>query len=79
MRRAMPEFGVYHYKVLLFEKQNGRFRSPDEFVRCALATATTHDMPTLRSFWEGRDIELNGGGGCHRWRPLGRSGGGVGG
>jgi 4-alpha-glucanotransferase len=27
-------------------------------VRQALATVTTHDMPTLRSFWEGRDIEL---------------------
>ena len=58
MRHAMPEFGLYHYKVLLFEKQDGRFRRPDEFVRRALATATTHDMPTLRSFWEGRDIEL---------------------
>ncbi len=58
VRRALPEFGLYHYKVLLFEKQNGRFRRPDEFVRRALATVTTHDMPTLRSFWEGRDIEL---------------------
>ena len=58
MRRAMPEFGLYHYKVLLFEKLDGRFRRPDEYVRAALATATTHDMPTLRSYWEGRDIEL---------------------
>src|SRR5208283_650172 len=58
MRRAMPQFGLYHYKVTLFEKQDGRFRRPDEFVRRALATVTTHDMPTLRSFWEGRDIEL---------------------
>jgi 4-alpha-glucanotransferase len=58
VRSALPEFGLYHYKVLLFEKQNGRFRRPDEFVRRALATVTTHDMPTLRSFWEGRDIEL---------------------
>jgi 4-alpha-glucanotransferase len=58
MRRAMPEFGLYHYKVLLFEKDNGRFRGPGEFVREALATVTTHDMPTLRSFWEGRDIDL---------------------
>ncbi len=58
MRRAMPEFGLYHYKVLLFEKVDGRFRRPDEYVRYALATATTHDMPTLRSYWEGRDIEL---------------------
>ena len=58
MRRAMPEFGLYHYKVLLFEKLEGRFRRPDEYARRALATATTHDMPTLRSYWEGRDIEL---------------------
>jgi len=58
MRQAMPEFGLYHYKVLLFEKISGRFRRPDEFVRHALAAATTHDLPTLRSYWEARDIEL---------------------
>jgi 4-alpha-glucanotransferase len=58
MREAMPEFGLYHYKVLLFEKLDGRFRRPGEYLRQALATATTHDMPTLRSYWEGRDIEL---------------------
>ncbi len=58
MRRAMPEFGLYHYKVLLFEKLGDRFRRPDEFVRRALGTVTTHDMPTLRSYWEGRDIDL---------------------
>ena len=58
VRRAMAQFGLYHYKVLLFEKDGGRYRRPDEFVRRALATVTTHDMPTLRSFWNGRDIEL---------------------
>jgi 4-alpha-glucanotransferase len=58
MRQAMPEFGLYHYKVLLFEKIDGRFRQPAEFVKRALAAVTTHDMPTLRSYWESRDIEL---------------------
>jgi 4-alpha-glucanotransferase len=58
MRHAMPEYGLYHYKVLLFEKQDGRFRRPDEYPRRALATVTTHDMPTLRSYWESRDIDL---------------------
>ena len=58
MRRAMPEFGLYHYKVLLFERIGGRFRRPEEFVRRALGTVTTHDMPTLRSYWEGHDIDL---------------------
>jgi 4-alpha-glucanotransferase len=58
MRKAMPQFGLYHYKVLLFEKIAGRFRRPDEFEKHALAAATTHDLPTLRSYWEARDIEL---------------------
>jgi 4-alpha-glucanotransferase len=58
MRRAMPEYGLFNYKVLLFEKLDGRFRRPEEYVRRALATATTHDLPTLRSYWEGHDIEL---------------------
>ncbi len=58
MRRAMPEYGLYHYKVLLFEKLGGRFRRPEEFLQRALGTVTTHDMPTLRSYWEGLDIEL---------------------
>jgi len=61
MRRAMPEYGLYHYKVLLFEKLGDRFRRPDEFVGRALGTVTTHDMPTLRSYWEGRDIDLRRG------------------
>ena len=58
MRRAMPELCLYHYKVLLFEQQDGRFRQPQEYVKRALATVTTHDMPTLKSYWEGRDIAL---------------------
>ncbi len=58
IRRAMPEFGLFHYKVLLFEKIDGRFRRPEEYVKDALATPATHDMPTLRSYWEGRDIDL---------------------
>ena len=58
MRQAMPQFGLYHYKVLLFEKISGRFRRPEEFERSALAAATTHDLPTLHSYWEARDIDL---------------------
>jgi 4-alpha-glucanotransferase len=58
MRAAMPQFGLYHYKVLLFEKNGAVFRAPGEFVRQALATVTTHDMPTLRGYWEARDIAL---------------------
>ncbi len=59
MRHAMAEFGVYSYKVLLFEKHgDGRFRRPGEYLRRSIATVTTHDLPTLRGYWEARDIEL---------------------
>jgi 4-alpha-glucanotransferase len=55
----MAEYAVYSYKVLLFEKDgDGRFRRPEEYVHRAIATVTTHDLPTLRGYWEGRDLEL---------------------
>jgi 4-alpha-glucanotransferase len=58
IRRALPQFGVYHYKVMLFEKKNGEFVRPAEYTRPALAAATTHDLPTLRGWWSGHDIDL---------------------
>ncbi len=58
IRSAIPEFGLYHYKVLIFEKTEGRFRRPTELAKRALATITTHDLPTLASYWSGRDIEM---------------------
>jgi len=59
MRRAMAEYAVYHYKVLLFEKErDGSFLRPESYVRRAIATVTTHDLPTLRGWWEGRDLAL---------------------
>jgi 4-alpha-glucanotransferase len=61
VRAALPQYGLYHYKVLLFEKDGGRFRRPDEYIRAALATVTTHDLPTLRSFWSTEDIALREG------------------
>jgi 4-alpha-glucanotransferase len=54
----MPQYGLYHYKVMLFEQEGGRFRRPAEYTRLALATVTTHDLPTLRSFWGTEDIAL---------------------
>jgi len=59
MREAMQDWGLYHYKVLLFEKSSdGRFRPPRDWVRAALGSVSTHDLPTLRSWWEGTDIAL---------------------
>jgi 4-alpha-glucanotransferase len=55
----MERYAVYHYKVLLFEKErDGRFKTPAHYVRHALATVATHDLPTLRGWWEELDLEL---------------------
>jgi 4-alpha-glucanotransferase len=63
IRRALPQFGVYSYKVAMFEQKNGEFVPPAAYVRTALATVTTHDLPTLRGWWVGHDIAL--------WEKLG--------
>jgi 4-alpha-glucanotransferase len=63
IRRALPQFGVYHYKVVMFEQKQGGFVAPADYVRPALATVTTHDLPTLRGWWTGHDIDL--------WEKLG--------
>jgi 4-alpha-glucanotransferase len=59
MSHAMDERAVYSYRVLLFEKHaDGRFKCPTEYPRRAIATVTTHDLPTLKGYWSANDIEL---------------------
>ena len=59
MRDAMRERGLLSYRPLLFERaSDGGFRPPAEWPRQALAVASTHDLPTLRGFWLGEDVEL---------------------
>jgi 4-alpha-glucanotransferase len=57
--RAMERYLAYHYKVLLFEQElDGSFKSPEAYVSNAVATVTTHDLPTLRGWWEEHDLTL---------------------
>jgi 4-alpha-glucanotransferase len=57
--RAMADFNVHGYKVLFFERNADlRFIAPGDWRRDALASVSTHDLPTLRAWWEGSDIEL---------------------
>lgn len=59
VRDAMQRFDVYHYRVLLFEKHpDGSFKPPSAYTAHSLATVTTHDLPTLKAWWEGADIAL---------------------
>ncbi|KAA8996397.1 4-alpha-glucanotransferase [Affinibrenneria salicis] len=51
--------GVYSYKVLFFEQaRDNHFRAPQEYPRQSLASVTTHDLPTLRGYWQSIDLSL---------------------
>jgi len=59
MTEAMEHYRAYHYKVLMFEQfDDGTFKRPEQYVPQAMAVVTTHDLPTLRGWWEGSDVTL---------------------
>ncbi len=56
---SLRDSGVYSYKVLYFEHdKHFVYRPPEDYVSQAMATVTTHDLPTLRGYWEGGDLTL---------------------
>jgi 4-alpha-glucanotransferase len=56
-RDRMRAANVLSYRVIFFERRADRtFVPPAEYPLFAAATAATHDMPTVRGFWLGRDI-----------------------
>jgi (1->4)-alpha-D-glucan 1-alpha-D-glucosylmutase len=62
IRHRLAANDVLSYRVLLFEREaNGDFKPPASYPEGALATASTHDLPTLKGFWEGHDIALRAG------------------
>ena len=46
--------------MLYFEqdRQTGAFHPPDQYPAQALAVVGSHDLPTLRGWWEARDLDL---------------------
>ncbi|MDN5872267.1 MAG: 4-alpha-glucanotransferase [Nitrococcus sp.] len=58
-RERMSAAGVLSYRVVLFEcREDGSFLGPEEYPALALATIGSHDLATLRGWWEERDIDL---------------------
>ncbi|MCC6531713.1 MAG: malto-oligosyltrehalose synthase [Burkholderiales bacterium] len=59
VRAALAEAGVLSYRLLYFERQHGGdFKAPSEYPVQAIVAASTHDLPTLVGWWEGRDLAL---------------------
>jgi 4-alpha-glucanotransferase len=54
----MAQARILSYRVLFFERDEQGFLAPDDYPQLALAVAGNHDLPTLRGWWEDRDIAL---------------------
>ncbi|MEW6369268.1 MAG: 4-alpha-glucanotransferase [Acidobacteriota bacterium] len=62
IRETLSRHGILSYRVFYFERsktplQGGYgFKRPGDYPRLALATLSTHDLPTLAGFWEESDL-----------------------
>jgi 4-alpha-glucanotransferase len=56
-RDTMAKWGLWSYRVMLFERDGaGRFKPPEAYPAEALATFNTHDLPSFRGWREGHDL-----------------------
>ncbi|MCR5536314.1 MAG: 4-alpha-glucanotransferase [Succinivibrio sp.] len=59
LREALIELGAYSYKLFFGERAyDGGYIDPRLYQPVAMAALTTHDMPTMKGWWEGRDLTL---------------------
>lgn len=59
-RPRLADCGVLSYHPLIFERYpDGNFRLPADVAPQALVAVSTHDLPTLRGFWHGQDLEVS--------------------
>ncbi|MGK7345467.1 MAG: malto-oligosyltrehalose synthase [Candidatus Nitrospinota bacterium M3_3B_026] len=59
VREAMDQAGALSYRLFYFEKDGeGAFKQPGDYPEKAVAAVTTHDLPTLAGYWEGRDLAV---------------------
>ena len=49
--------GILGIRVLWFQRRDSRFLPPSAWSKDAMATTTTHDLPTVAGWWKALDIE----------------------
>ncbi|MDQ1472991.1 MAG: glycogen debranching enzyme [Bryobacterales bacterium] len=59
-RERMAEANILSYRVLFFEQdaKTGAFLPPESYPRLALAVTGSHDLPTVRGWWDATDIAI---------------------
>ncbi len=57
-RDTMEGANIFSYRPLYFEQDEAGFRPPRAYPELSLSCLSTHDLPTLVGWWEGRDVEL---------------------
>jgi 4-alpha-glucanotransferase len=58
-RETVACWGLWSYRVMLFEREwDGRFRPPEAYPAEALATFSTHDLPTFHGWLARHDLSV---------------------
>ena len=57
-RERMAAANILSYRVLYFERDERGFLPPERYPPLALAVASSHDLPTLRAWWDSSDLDL---------------------
>ena len=55
---SLPPARFYSSVMAVFEQEDDLYVMPDQFKEKALAVIVCHDTPTLRGWWEEKDIDL---------------------
>jgi (1->4)-alpha-D-glucan 1-alpha-D-glucosylmutase len=59
VRSALRSSGVLSYRLLLFEHESdGSFKQPAAYPAQSVVSVATHDLPTLKGFWVGHELDL---------------------
>ena len=57
-RERMAAANILSYRVLYFERDEHGFLRPERYPALAVAVASSHDLPTLRAWWDSSDLDL---------------------
>lgn len=57
-RERLAAANLLSYRVLYFEQRDGRFNPPGDYPPLSAACVSTHDLPTLKGFWEETDLPV---------------------